>query len=108
MHVSKISDLRSSAVSGILTFVSHCSANFRPMLDCFIPNFKLKYEGLENIKADCVSFRVNYFNNYCLWVELALGPQSPNLWLSVKAINSSELNLCDFSFLCIIQGFEII
>ena len=30
-------------------------ANFQSILDCFIPNFKLKREGLENIKTDCVS-----------------------------------------------------
>ena len=35
-------------------FGSHCSAKFRPILDCIIPNFKLKYEDPENIKTDCV------------------------------------------------------
>ena len=45
----------SSAGPKILVFGSHCSANFQPILDCFIPNFKLKYEDLENIKADRVS-----------------------------------------------------
>ena len=39
----------------ILAFVSHYSANLQPILDCFIPNFKLKYEDLENIKADRVN-----------------------------------------------------
>ena len=34
--------------------VSHCSANFQLILDCFIPNFKLMYEDSENIKADSV------------------------------------------------------
>ena len=33
----------------ILAFGSHCLANFQPILDCFIPNFKLKYEDSENI-----------------------------------------------------------
>ena len=46
----------------ILAFDSHCSANFQPILDCFIPNVKLKYEDLENIKADLVSTVV--FNLY--------------------------------------------
>ena len=36
----------------ILDFVSNRSANFQRFLDCFIPNFKLKYEDSENIKAD--------------------------------------------------------
>ena len=38
----------------ILAFVSHCSATFQPILDCFIPNFKLKYEDSETITADLV------------------------------------------------------
>ena len=33
----------------------HCLVNFQPILDCFIPNFKLKYENSENIKADRVN-----------------------------------------------------
>ena len=39
----------------ILAFVSHCSANFQPILNWFIPNFKLKYEDCENIEADPVN-----------------------------------------------------
>ena len=39
----------------ILAFGRNCSVNFQPILDCFIPNFKLKYEDSENIKADRVS-----------------------------------------------------
>ena len=35
----------------IQAFVSHCSANYQPILDCFIPNFKLKYEHSENVKV---------------------------------------------------------
>ena len=42
-------------VPKILTFGSHCSANFQPILDCFIPKFKLEYDGLENIKTDSVN-----------------------------------------------------
>ena len=45
----------SSAGPKILAFSSHCSANFQPILHFFIPNFKLKYEDSENIKADRVS-----------------------------------------------------
>ena len=41
--------------SEILTFDSHCSANFQQILNCFIPKFKLEYGNLENIKTDCVS-----------------------------------------------------
>ena len=29
--------------------------NFQPILNCFIPNFTLKYEDSENIKADRVN-----------------------------------------------------
>ena len=39
----------------MLTFVSHCSANFQPILDCFIPKVKLEYDDLENIKTDYVN-----------------------------------------------------
>ena len=39
----------------MLAFGSPCSMNFQPILDCFIPNFKLKYEDQENIKADRVN-----------------------------------------------------
>ena len=38
-----------------LAFRSHSLANFQPILDCVIPNFKLKYENLDNIKAGCVN-----------------------------------------------------
>ena len=54
MHFSKNLVVCSSAGPKILAFGSHCSANFQPIVDCFIPYFKLKYEDLENIKADCV------------------------------------------------------
>ena len=45
----------SSTGSEILNFGSHCWANFQPILDCFIPKFKLDYENLENIKTDCLN-----------------------------------------------------
>ena len=44
-----------STGSEILTLGSHCLANFQPILDCFIPKFKLEYDDLENIKADRVN-----------------------------------------------------
>ena len=43
----------------MLAFSSHFSANFQPILHCFIPNFKLKYEDSENMKADRVSFNLH-------------------------------------------------
>ena len=45
----------SSAGPEIEALVSHCSANFQPILDCLKPNFKLKYEDSENIKLDRVN-----------------------------------------------------
>ena len=45
----------SSASPEILAFVSQNSANFQPIFDCFIPNFKWKYENSENIKEDLVN-----------------------------------------------------
>ena len=41
--------------SEILAFYSHFSANFQPILDCFIPKLKLEYVDLENIKIDRVN-----------------------------------------------------
>ena len=41
--------------SEILAFGSQCSANFQLISDCFIPNFKLKYDDLENVKTDHVN-----------------------------------------------------
>ena len=55
VHFSKKSGRLSLTGSEILTFGSHCSANFQPILDCFIPKFKLGYDDLENIKTDCVN-----------------------------------------------------
>ena len=55
VHFSKKSGRPSSTGSEILTFGSHCSANFQPILDCFIPKFKLEYDNLESIKADHVN-----------------------------------------------------
>ena len=55
IHFSKKSGRLSSKGSEILAFGSQCSANFQPILDCFIPNFKLKYDDLENIKIDRVN-----------------------------------------------------
>ena len=49
----------SSVSLEILAFVSHCSANFQPILDCFIPNIKLKYEDLGNIKAFPIYIKSN-------------------------------------------------
>ena len=55
VHFSKKSGPLSSTGSEILTFGSHCSATFRPILDCFIPKFKLEYDDSENIKTDRVN-----------------------------------------------------
>ena len=55
VHFSKRSGRLSSAGSEILPFGSHCSANFQPILDCFILKFKLEYDVLENVKTDRVT-----------------------------------------------------
>ena len=55
VHFSKKLGRLSSTGSEILTFGSHCSANFQPILDCFIPKFKLEYDALENITTDRVN-----------------------------------------------------
>ena len=55
VYLSKKSGRLSSAGPEIQAFVSHCLANFYSILDCFTPNFKLKYQDLENAKADHVN-----------------------------------------------------
>ena len=55
MGFSKKSDLSLSECPETEAFGSHCSAKCQLILDSFIPNFKLKYENLGNIKADCVN-----------------------------------------------------
>ena len=55
MHFSKKLGHLSSTGSEILTFGSHCSANFQLILDCFIPKIKLEYDDSENIKTDRVN-----------------------------------------------------
>ena len=45
----------SSVGPEILAFMSRCSIDFQLILDCFIPNFELKYEYSENIKTDHVN-----------------------------------------------------
>ena len=55
IHFSEKSGRLSSTGSEFLAFDSHCSANFQPILDCFVPKFKLKYDNLENLKTDGVN-----------------------------------------------------
>ena len=55
VHFCKKLGRLSSESPEIQAFVSHCSANFEPILDCFIPNLKSKYEDSENVKAGRVS-----------------------------------------------------
>ena len=54
-HFSKKSGRLSLTGSEILTFGSHCSAKFQPILDCIIPKFRLEYDDLENIRTDRVN-----------------------------------------------------
>ena len=51
IHSSKKSGRLSSTGSEILTSGGHCSSNFQPVLNCFVPKFKLEYDNLENIKT---------------------------------------------------------
>ena len=36
--------------------------NFQLISDCFVPNSKLKYEDLGNIKTDCVNSKLQSFS----------------------------------------------
>ena len=53
MHFSKTSGRLFISDPKFLAIGSRSSANF-PILDSFIPNFKLNYEDLANIKTDHV------------------------------------------------------
>ena len=55
MHFSKNTGRLFLAGPENLSSRSHFKANFQPVLLCFIPNFKLRYEDSENIKTDRVS-----------------------------------------------------
>ena len=56
MHFSKKNLVAcSSAGPKVVAFGNHSSANIQPILNCFILNFKLKYDDLKSIKADRVS-----------------------------------------------------
>ena len=55
VHFFKTSACKSSADPEILAYASNCSAKFQPILDCFIPKFKLKYKDPDNIKTNYVN-----------------------------------------------------
>ena len=55
VHFSKKLGCPSSASPEILAFGSHCSVDFQPILNCFVPKFTLKYEDSENIMAGSVN-----------------------------------------------------
>ena len=108
VHFSKKSSRLSSAGSEILTFGSHCSANLQPILDCFIPKFKLEYDDLENIKTDCVNTVVfNLTSNQTFKVFLGhpvhynfLNTQH-NVWCNVYSQGLLMISMCIESFPCI-------
>ena len=58
MHFLKKIKCRSWAGPKSLAYVNHCSAKFQPILNCFIPILKQKYEDLENIKTHRINIVV--------------------------------------------------
>ena len=58
MHFWERSRCLLSAGAYILAFDGHSSANFQPILDCFIPNFKLKYDNSESVKNRSCKYTV--------------------------------------------------
>ena len=74
----------SSAGPEILASVSHCSANFQLILDCFIRNFKLKYEDCENIKADRVNTVLFNFHQIKLRTCFFLDSRYVNLHVALN------------------------
>ena len=86
MQFSKNLVVCSSAGPKILAFGSHCSANFQPILDCFIPTFKLKYEDSENIKAGLVStvvFNLRQIKRRACFVGHPVGPYSYQIFIKI-------------------------
>ena len=53
----------SAAGLNILAFGSYSLSNFQPILDCFISNFKLKYEDSENTETKRVNTVVSTYIN---------------------------------------------
>ena len=71
IHFSEKSGRLSSTDSEILTFGNHCSTICQPILDCFIPKFKLKYDDSKNIKTDRVNtvvFNLNQIKQFQLFL----------------------------------------
>ena len=88
LNFSKKLGRLSSVGPEIVAFGSHRLANIQPILDCFIPNFKLKYEDSENIKiyhVNTVNFRYIKSNR----AAFLLHSVQSNLGISnTKGINS--------------------
>ena len=91
---SKKSGRLSSTGSEILTFGSHCLANFQPILDCFIPKFKFEYVNLENIKTDCVNFNLHQIKRLKFFFGT---PDMAEIAGKVTLMNirSDEISRCD-------------
>ena len=90
IHFSKKSGRLSSTNSEILDFGSHCSANFQQILDCFVPNFKLQYDNLENIKTDranTVIFNLHQIkqSKFFFWDNRYLGNGSDEISRKVQS-----------------------
>ena len=99
VHFSKNLIVCSSAGPTILSYGSHCSANFQPILDCFIPNFKLKYEDSQNIKVDRVStvvFNLHQIKRRAFF----FGGGIPGIFIQIHPVESSKLiqNVIIFSY----------
>ena len=76
-------------VPEFLTFGSHCSANFQPILDCFIPKFKLEYDDLENIKnKSCKCSRFQLTSNQTFKVFFGTPGRLRTAKTSLKHLNS--------------------
>ena len=75
MYFSKRSDRLSSTGPEILAFGSHCSANFQPISNYFIPDFILKYEDPENVKTGCLNtgvFNLHEIKEKSFWDTIKL------------------------------------
>ena len=95
-----------SASPEILAFGSHCSVNFQPILNCFIPNFQLKYEDSGNIKAGSVN-RV-LFNLHQMKRRAMFLGDPVDLGLGLNPSGEEERDLHQVLVLTLVQSMVII
>ena len=81
----------SSSGPKILAVGSHCSANFQPILDCFIPNFKLKYGNIATVQTQVFIHCALAWTAAVNLVKILVLCESSTLPLYITSKKSSQL-----------------